>query len=171
MGEPNQQQSAAGQVARAPIVLVAVDLASGTEALADALRLAARRIVQTEPGARLACVTVRNTPRIGIEANAEAEGSVRMDLLVKLKHWARPLAKEAARVTHHVLEAPDPAGAILEFARSNRVDQIVIGSRGSSTLRRYLGSVSSEVVAQALCSVTVVKTPPRETDADAAASS
>jgi nucleotide-binding universal stress UspA family protein len=165
MGEPNQQQSAAAQVARAPIVLVAVDLASGTERLADALRLAARRIAQTAPGARLACVTVRNTPRMGIEANAEAEGRVRMDLLVKLKHWARPLAKEAARVTHHVLEAPDPAGAILEFARSNRVDQIVIGSRGSSTLRRYLGSVSSEVVAQALCTVTVVKAPPREVEA------
>jgi nucleotide-binding universal stress UspA family protein len=163
VGEPNARQSAAGQVARAPIVLVALDL-SGTEALADALRLAARRVAQTEPGARLACVTVLKTPRMAIEANAEAEGSVRMDLLVRLKHWARPLEKEAARVTHHVLEAPDPAAAILEFAAANRVDQIVLGSRGSSTLRRYLGSVSSEIVAQALCTVTVVKTPPRDGD-------
>ena len=158
--EPDARQSAAGQAARAPIVLVAVDL-SGKEALADALRLAARRIATTEAGTRLACVTVMKTPRMAIEANAEAEGRVRMDLLIRLKHWARPLGREAARVTHHVLEAPDPAAAILEFARANRVDQIVIGSRGSSTLRRYLGSVSSEVVAQALCSVTVVKTPPR----------
>jgi eukaryotic-like serine/threonine-protein kinase len=33
----------------------------------------------------------------------------------------------------------------------------VIGSRGRSALRRYLGSVSSQVVAQADCTVTVVK--------------
>jgi hypothetical protein len=42
------------------------------------------------------------------------------------------------------------------------VDHVVIGSRGSSTLRRYLGSVSSQVVAQATCSVTVVKARPAE---------
>jgi len=152
-------------VARAPIILVAIDVMSGSEALSEALRLAARRVVQTEPGARLACVTVLKPPRVAIEANSEAEGRVRMDLLVRLKHWARPLGTDSGRITHHVLEAPDPAAAILEFARSNRVDQIVIGSRGSSTLRRYLGSVSSEVVAEALCTVTVVKAPPREGEA------
>jgi serine/threonine protein kinase len=168
LGEPNVRQSAAAQIARAPIILVAIDL-SGTETLSDALRLTARRIVQTEPGARLACVTVLKTSRVAIDANAEAEGSVRMDLLVKLKHWARPLATEAGRITHHVLEAPDPAEAILEFAAANRVDQIVVGSRGSSTLRRYLGSVSSEVVAEALCTVTVVKAPVRETERSVAA--
>jgi len=164
VGEPNLRQSAAGQVARGPIILVAIDLASGSQPLSDALRLTARRVAQTEPGARLACVTVLRTPRVAIDANAEAEGSVRMDLLVKLKHWSRPLGTDIGRITHHVLEAPDAAAAILEFARSNHVDQIVIGSRGSSSLRRYLGSVSSEVVAQALCTVTVVKTPARESE-------
>jgi len=33
-------------------------------------------------------------------------------------------------VTYHVLEAPDPAVAIVDYgARANRVDHIVIGSR------------------------------------------
>jgi nucleotide-binding universal stress UspA family protein len=63
------------------------------------------------------------------------------------------------RTTFHVLEAPDAADAIVDYARSNDVDHIVIGSRGTSMLRRYLGSVSSQVVAQADCSVTVVKSP------------
>lgn len=67
------------------------------------------------------------------------------------------LAIPQGRITYHVLEAPDPAAALVEFAHSNSVDQIVIGSRGSSMLRRYLGSVSSQVVAQAHCTVTVVK--------------
>jgi nucleotide-binding universal stress UspA family protein len=34
-----------------------------------------------------------------------------------------------------------------------------MGARASSVLRRYLGSVSSEVVAQANCTVTVVRVP------------
>jgi nucleotide-binding universal stress UspA family protein len=67
-----------------------------------------------------------------------------------------------------VLEAPDPAAAIVAFARTNNVDQIVIGSRGSSSLRRYLGSVSSQVVAQAGCTVTVVKRAFRAPEGDAA---
>ncbi|HYA75830.1 MAG TPA: universal stress protein, partial [Burkholderiaceae bacterium] len=49
-----------------------------------------------------------------------------------------------------------------EYARGNRVDHIVIGSRGASSLRRYLGSVSTQVVAQATCTVTVVKVPNAE---------
>ena len=51
------------------------------------------------------------------------------------------------------------AGALADYARANRVDQIVIGARGSSSVRRFLGSVSSRVVAEAACTVTVVRAP------------
>jgi K+-sensing histidine kinase KdpD len=60
----------------------------------------------------------------------------------------------------HVLEAVDPAAAILEFAEANHVDHIVIGARQNSLLRTLLGSVSAKVAAEAPCSVTVVR-PPR----------
>ena len=55
------------------------------------------------------------------------------------------------------LEAPDPAAAILEYAVTNQVDHIIVGARASSSLRRYLGSVSSRVVAEAPGTVTVVR--------------
>ena len=42
-------------------------------------------------------------------------------------------------------------------AKQNGIDHIVIGARGASAMRRHLGSVSSKVVAQAECSVTVVR--------------
>ena len=64
------------------------------------------------------------------------------------------------RLTVHVLEAVDPAAAILEFTKLNHVDHIVIGARQNSMLRALLGSVSSRVAAEASCSVTVVR-PPR----------
>jgi nucleotide-binding universal stress UspA family protein len=156
--EPDLRRSADDHISRAPIVAVALDLDQGSEALAEALFTAVRRVLQTEPGARLACLTVRKTPRLAMETTLDAEGrSLRMRLLVELQHWARPLGLGVGRITHHVLEGPDPAAEILDFAGSNHVDHIVIGSRGSSTLRRYLGSVSSQVVAQALCTVTVIK--------------
>jgi eukaryotic-like serine/threonine-protein kinase len=164
MGEPNPGPPAASPRAKAPIVAVAIDLAQGSEALSEALRQTARRVLETKPRARLACLTVLKTARIALETGAGcAEKSLRVRMLGK-QRWARPLGTGPGKVTHHALEAPDPAAAILEFARANRVEQVIIGSRGSSTLRRYLGSVSSEVVAQAECTVTVVKTPLREAE-------
>jgi nucleotide-binding universal stress UspA family protein len=45
----------------------------------------------------------------------------------------------------------------VEYARHNHVDHVVLGARASSALRRYLGSVSAQVVAEAPCTVTVVR--------------
>jgi len=151
------------QLLRAPIVLAAVDLSQEWEALAEALRAAARRVLQNEPHARLACVSVLKSNRIGLDTPTDEAGRNRhVQRLVQLQHWARSLALPPHRVTYHVLEAPDPAVAIIDYARTNRVDHIVIGSRGASGLRRYLGSVSTRVVAEAPCSVTVVKVPRAE---------
>jgi len=146
------------QLNLAPIVMAAVDLSQEWEAQADALRTAARHVLDAAPGARLACVSVLRTPRLGIDAPADTAATHRhVQLLVQLQHWARPLDLAESRVTFHVLEAPDPAAAILDYARANQVGHILVGSRGASSLRRYLGSVSTQVVAQADCTVTVVK--------------
>jgi len=97
----------------------------------------------------------------------EADGTSRhLNLLVALKHWARPLLQAlgargrgdaAARVTFHVIEAADAATAIVEYARRNHVDQIVMGARSSGRWRRHLGSVSARVAAEADCTVTIVR--------------
>jgi nucleotide-binding universal stress UspA family protein len=165
LGRSRQWPSPAESATRAPVILAAIDLSWGCGALADALQETARRLLQTTPGARLACLTVLKTPRIAVDI-ADDERGRRIRLLMNLKRWTRPLGLGFGRATHHVLESPDPAGAILQFAGVNRVDQILIGSRGSSTLRRYLGSVSSRVVAEAACTVTVVKTPDRAAASD-----
>ncbi|HYA66308.1 MAG TPA: universal stress protein, partial [Burkholderiaceae bacterium] len=156
-------RSTTQQLNRAPIVMAAVDFTQEWEALADALRATARHVLQAAPEARLACVSVLRTHRLAIDAPADVAATRRhVQRLVQLQHWARPLDLPERRVSFHVLEAPDPATAILDYARGNRVDHIVIGSRGASSLRRYLGSVSTQVVAQAACTVTVVKVPSAE---------
>src|SRR5262249_61570505 len=87
--------------------------------------------------------------------------------LVQLKHWARALAIPEGRITFHVLEATDVAAALVDYARVNQVDQLVLGARTDSALRNILGSVSAEVVAKAPCTVTVVR-PRRPPDLSAA---
>ena len=77
--------------------------------------------------------------------------------LVGLKDWARPMKLNQGRITYHVLEAIDPADKILEYARVNNVDHIVMGARANSTMRKMLGSVSGKVAMEAPCTVTVVR--------------
>lgn len=167
--EPVSIRSVADYLSAAPIIVVAVDVSPGTEMLAEALRSAAHRALENEPGARLACVTVLKTSRVAQDINFDEQGrNLHVQRLVELKHWARPFGEAAGRITFHVLEAPDPATALIEYARTNHADQIIIGARSSSALRRYLGSVSSQVVAEAPCTVTVVRTS-RSTSPDAAA--
>jgi nucleotide-binding universal stress UspA family protein len=157
---PAPKSNVAAQLARAPIVMAAVDLASGHEGLNDAVAAAVKRLFATEPGARLACINVLKTSLLGIDPVADAEGrNLHLQRLVALKHWARALRLPDERVTYHVLEAVDAAGALIDFARTNRADHIVLGARASSALRRYLGSVSAQVVAEAPCTVTVVRLP------------
>ena len=142
----------------APIIVAAIDLSAGAKALGDALLVAVGRILSTEPSARLACVNILKTARVGIEPMEDAQGrNPHLQRLVELKHWARTLPVAPERITFHVLESPDPASALIEYAHNNRIDHIVMGARDSSPLRRYLGSVSSQVVAQARCTVTVVR--------------
>ena len=160
--ESMNTEGVTSRVMRSPIVMAAVDVEHAAEGLLDTLRETVRRILTTEPGARLACVGVMKTARIGMDTRVDDSGqSVHVGMLVSLKHWARPieqsLALDEGRLTFHVLEAPDPATALVEFAERNQVDHIVMGARASSGLRRYLGSVSSQVVAQAECTVTVVR--------------
>jgi nucleotide-binding universal stress UspA family protein len=158
---PRAKQALAAQLSSAPIVAVAIDLAEGSAALNDALRVTAGRILATLPAARLACLNVLKQGRLTIDFTLDEQGHNRqIDRLVGLRHWAEPLKLEEPRLTVHVLEAVDPAAAILEFAQNNRIDHILIGARQSSLMRTLLGSVSAKVAAEAPCTVTVVRPNP-----------
>jgi nucleotide-binding universal stress UspA family protein len=160
----NDRVGAAERLDRSPIIMAAVDLDHATTELLQQLRETVRRIVLTEPGARLACVSVMRIARIGMDERVDEQGRSRhVKQLVALKHWARPISKaldlDEGRLTFHVLEAPDVANALIEFAQRNQADHLVMGARDTTALRRLLGSVSSQVVAQAGCTVTVVRAP------------
>jgi eukaryotic-like serine/threonine-protein kinase len=164
---PMQKSDMAAQLASSPIIAVAVDTIESSEELNAALRRTAARILATSKSARLACVNVLKLGRITIDRTLDEQGhNKHVDRLVALKHWASPLNLDQNGLTVHVLEAIDPASAILEFAAVNHVDHIIIGARQRSGLFARLGSVSSKVAFEAACTVTVVRCP-RTTAPDA----
>jgi serine/threonine protein kinase len=157
----SSRKGLARQLNAAPIVAIAVDLSEPSEAVHEALRQAAERMLTTLPSARLACLNVLRQGLITLDTALDAEGhNKHVDRLVALKHWAEPLKLPQERVTYHVLEAVDAADAVLDYAQQNAVDQLLIGARQNSLRRRLLGSVSAKVAAEAACTVTIVR-PPR----------
>lgn len=149
-------QAALQQLAQAPIVVVAIDLSEGSEALAHVLRATVRRLLDNAPQARVACVNVIKTHRIALDSSLDEDGrNKHAHRLAQLRQWAAPLGDIA--LTCHVFEAVSPAEAILDYVRANPVDHIVMGARTASTLRTLLGTVSGQVAAHAPCTVTVVR--------------
>ena len=165
----SSRRGIARQLNSAPIIAIAVDLSETSEAVHEALRQAAERMLTTLPSARLACLNVLKLGLITLDTTLDARGhNKHVDRLVALKHWAEPLKLPEHRVTYHVLEAVDPADAILDYARQNAVDQLLIGARQNSLKRRLLGSVSAKVAAEAVCTVTIVRPPSAERDREQA---
>jgi nucleotide-binding universal stress UspA family protein len=148
------------QIDKAPVMMVAVDLSPEMERLSLHLLLSVQRMLSIQPDARVACVNVIKTARIGIDQTTTETGEhIHVARLVALRAWASELDLPEDRLTFTILEDPDPGQAIVDHAAKNKADHILMGARGHSATRRYLGSVSSQVVAEAPCSVTVIRLP------------
>ena len=88
---------------------------------------------------------------------APHEGAVRDEVEAMLKRLAGELSHDVANIETFAYPG-NPAQAILEIAEAEKCDLIVLGNRGMKGVRRYLGSVPSNVAHQAPCSVLIVST-------------
>ena len=150
-------------VPRAVVILVAVDTEHPDDERHSPLQWTTRQIVSLNREYRLMCVSVIKSAPLG-------EGSTRLETAtgkhlehkLRLEHWVEPLQLAPSRVSLHVVEAANAANALLELARVNHVDLIVLGAPLPS--KRTLGwwrSAASTVTANAPCSVHVVRVPER----------
>lgn len=154
LGPPTRARREAGP----SIVLAAVDLSGAHDELAQAILAETRRLLDAREDSWLACLSILRTELLRDSQGVDAQGrSAYIGRLVALKDWARPLHLREDRVSYHVIEAVSAADAILGYAEHNDIDHIVLGARSSSAVRRHLGSVSTKVVAEARCSVSVVR--------------
>lgn len=131
---------------RAPIVMVAVDTTHLDDARQPAIRRATAQVLSLSTEFRLVCVTVFPASRAHLEH------------LIRLRHWVEPLRMPSQRISLHAIESEDAAAALLEFAKRNHVDLIVLGAPGPTQPdRSWWRSAASTVTANAQCSVHVVR--------------
>jgi serine/threonine protein kinase len=145
----------AERLSHAPHVLVALDLPRSPRGLRHALRVAVRKFARNEPHAYFTFINVL-PGRAGESATTQPAAGSAAQRLVEMRNFAQTLRLPPGRAFFRVTSGP-PATVIREYARRHALDYIIMGARGSSARRRFLGSVSARVVAEAPCSVTVVR--------------
>jgi nucleotide-binding universal stress UspA family protein len=86
-------------------------------------------------------------------------GTLLKEHLHQFSRYSDILSPYGCRVRFAV-EYGSPAEAIISFAKAHRTDMIVLGSHGTSRIRRLLvGSTAETVMRQAPCPVLVLKSP------------
>jgi nucleotide-binding universal stress UspA family protein len=102
---------------------------------------------------------------VGSGSVTESASDINLEHQVRLRQWIEPLGLPPWRLSLHVIEALSPEGALLDFARSNHVDLILIGAPSPAQQKlAWWRSVASSVTANARCSVLVVRVPEPESD-------
>lgn len=150
-------------VSQSPVIMVAVDTSHPDDERHPALQWTARQLTSLNLEFRLICVSAIRAASVG-ESGGIADTSSGLQLVhkIRLRNWIEPLRFPAHRVSLHVLESADPAGTLLEFARSNNVDLIVLGAPApNETALAWWRSAASTITANAHCSVHVVRVPSR----------
>ena len=144
---------------RPPIIMVAVDTTHLDDERQPAIRNVTLQILSLSTEFRLLCIAiVPAAPLMKGVAPNETTSGIHLEHLIRLRHWVDPLRMPAHRISLHVIESPDPAEALLAFARLNNVDLIVLGAPGPTRPERsWWSSVASTVTANAHCSVHVVR--------------
>ena len=136
------------QLGATPVVLVAVDTSHPTDLRQAAIRFAVSQILSLSQEFRLLCLTVIESSEASLEH------------LLKLQEWVAPFALPKQRLSLHAIASDTPADVIVELARYNNVDLVVLGApaRGG---RAWSQSVASAVTPRVDCSVHVVRVPKR----------
>jgi serine/threonine protein kinase len=147
------------QVSSTPIILVAVDTSHPDDQRQPAIQQATEQLLTMSREFRLICVSVIDVPPVvdGASVNESASG-IHLEHLIRLRHWVEPLRMPPQRLSIHVIHAPKPASALVDFARQNNVDLIVLGVPAAGQPdHQWWQAVASSVSANAPCSVHVVR--------------
>jgi nucleotide-binding universal stress UspA family protein len=140
--------------------MVAVDTSHPEDARHASIQWAARQALSTTAEHRMMCVSVI---RAGVGEGpglADTESGQHLGHLARLREWVEPLGLPPERQSLHVVQSADAAATLVDLARRNHVDLIVLGAPApSEKMLAWWRSVASGVTAAAHCSVLVVRAP------------
>ena len=137
-------------------ILVALDCSESTQMVIDALEQ-----LQIQPQTKIILVHV--LPSVDQESEREPERPHQSTSAV-YQQVEKQLQKYQSQVSGSQIDLTrgDPAEEIIRLANIYQANLIVIGTRGLKGVKRIIeGSVSDQVVADAPCSVLVVKSQVR----------
>ncbi|MGC1930542.1 MAG: universal stress protein [Candidatus Nitrosopolaris sp.] len=138
--------------------MVAVD---GSEASMDAADYAIDMAKMYN--ARLTTLTVSHISSYGLAAHPDAIKQRKEKHVLESTQWFDKFNQNAKQndvqlKTELIESQMSVEGAIVEYAESNGIDLIILGTRGRSGIKKLLlGSVASGVMNYATCPVMVVK--------------
>ena len=118
------------------------------------------------------CISVVSAAPVGEGPNAlDTTTGRHLEHKTRLRYWVEPLGFPHAQISLHVVEGANAASTLLDLARANHVDLIVLGAPAASERAlAWWRSVASSVTANAHCSVHVVRVPERPLEAGPAPS-
>lgn len=161
--DPARSLRARGLQHSTPVIIVAIDTSHPDDERHAAIRRVTEQMLAVSAEFRLVCVSVIDIYAAAPDNMAPGESSdVHLEHLIRLRHWVDPLKLPPNRLSLHVIESTSPSATLLDFARRNHADLIIIGAPGPAQRgMAWWRSVASSVTANAPCSVHVVRVPAR----------
>lgn len=144
----------------APHILIAVKPTHSPEELKSAMRDTMLKIARSEKHSYFTCLSI--LPREGFAGQDDVNDFVSLShpkhiqAQAELRHWLAPMKLAKSRVNIQVFYG-DPAGEIVNYADQFAVDHIIMCAHCSEGSRKTVGSVAERVIAEAPCSVTIVR--------------
>ena len=148
---------------RVPVIMVAIDTEHPEDERHPALQDATRQLVSLYPELRLMCISVvKAAPLVEGSDDGDTTTGRHLEHKMRLRHWVKPLGFPPSRISLHVIEGANAGSTLLDLARANHVDLIILGAPGASERAlAWWRSVASNVTANAHCSIHVVRVPER----------
>ena len=142
-------------------ILVTVKLEHSSEELKLSLRKELQKISQIEKDSYFTCLSIINKEGAGsadeLSEFVSHSHPRHIQVQAELRHWLEPLKLASSRMNVQVFYG-DPASEIVHYANLYAVDHIIMCAHRSEGAKKTIGRVPSKVIAEANCSVTVVRT-------------
>ena len=133
-------------------IIIALDSSNQSQQIIDALKY-----LSIQPSSKIILSHVlsasRNASDLDVEKPHQSQETIYQQIEKKLHSYQNNFSCN----TEIEIVSGDPAEEIIRLANIYNADLIVIGNRGLTGVKRVIESVSSQVVADANCSVLVVK--------------
>lgn len=139
-------------------ILVALDASEASGQILDMLKT-----LKIEPRTKVILVHVLDAPATERQQAFDRPHASQESLYQRIEKQFQFYQANLGCESEIEIVVGDPAEEIVRLANIYQVDLIAIGTRGLKGLKRVLaGSVSSQVVSEASCSVLVVKPQPKQ---------